>query len=133
MLDDTTELLNSSWQEAWYVSEGDDGDLESIAESHESSTLYRGINIEATSQNVGLVSNNTNYASFNITESNDNIFGIFGHDLVEVIAINNVLDDMLHVIGLVRIEGNNIVQQVSSRLVLLVLLGPYLVRTLCVA
>ena len=57
VLDDTTELLVSSWQEAWHVSEGNNGDLESITESDESSGFHGSINIQATSQDLWLVGN----------------------------------------------------------------------------
>lgn len=110
VLDDTSELLDGSWQEPWNVGERNKWDLESIAESHESSCLNRCINIEATSQNIWLIGNNTNNSSLNITESNDDILRILWHDLIEIIAINDVLDDMLHVIRLVRVKWDNIIQ-----------------------
>jgi len=47
MLDDSTELLVGSWQEPWHISEGDDGDLESVTEADETRRLDACVDIEA--------------------------------------------------------------------------------------
>jgi hypothetical protein len=40
MFDNTSELLSSTWQESWNISESYDWNLEGVAESHESGTLH---------------------------------------------------------------------------------------------
>ena len=40
VLNDTSELLNCPWQEPWHISECNNGDLESITESHKSRSLH---------------------------------------------------------------------------------------------
>ena len=40
VLNDTSELLDCPWQEPWHISECNNGDLESVAESHKSCSLH---------------------------------------------------------------------------------------------
>jgi len=42
--------LGSAGEEAGHVDEGDDGDVEGVAESHEARALGRGVDVQATGQ-----------------------------------------------------------------------------------
>jgi len=130
VLDDTSELLDSSGEEPGHISECDKGDLESITETNEASSLNGSINIEATSENLRLVSNDTNNAALNLTEAGDDVLCILGHQLVEVIAIDDVLDDELHVVGLVGVKRNDIVKESAVGLVATIGFSPYLMGSL---
>ena len=133
VLNNTSELLYSAGEESWHVGERDDGNLERVAESHKSRTLYRCIDVKAASENIRLIRDNAHYAPLDITETDYDVLGVLGHDLVEVVAVHDVLNDLLHVVGLVRVEGHDVVQQVPRRLIPAVVLRPDLVRTLHLA
>lgn len=80
-----------------------------------------------------MVSNNTYYSSLNFTETNYNVLRILRHDLEEIVSVHYILDHLLHVVGLVGVEGDNIVQKISSCLVSSIGFCPYLVRSLNMA
>ena len=111
MLDNTTELLVGSWEEAWHIGEGDEGDLEGITEADEASSLDRGVDIEATSQDLRLVGHDADGATLDLSEASDHVLGVCGHDLVEVVAIADTLDDVEHIVRLVGVVGHDVVQQ----------------------
>ena len=50
-------------------------------------------------------------------------------DLVEISSVKHVLDHNLHIVGLVRVLGNDVVEDLVGDLLLAVLLGPRLVGT----
>lgn len=45
--DDAAVLLRRARQEARHVHEGDDGNVEGVAEAHEASTFHRGVDVQA--------------------------------------------------------------------------------------
>ncbi len=57
VFDDTTEFLGSTRQESGHITHGDDRDLEGIAEPDEPGSFDAGIDVQATSQDLGLVGN----------------------------------------------------------------------------
>ncbi|TNV85494.1 hypothetical protein FGO68_gene16356 [Halteria grandinella] len=130
VLNNAAELLHGSGQEPGHVGERNEGDLECVAEPHEACGLDGCVNIEAPRQHLGLVGDNANDASLHFTEADDYVLGVVGHDLVEVVAVEHVVDDLLHVVGLVGVEGHHVVQQLPRRLVATVVLSPHFVRAL---
>ena len=55
-----TKFLGSTRQESGHITQGDDRDLESIAESNEPCSFDTGIDVQTTSQDLGLVGNHAN-------------------------------------------------------------------------
>jgi hypothetical protein len=92
VLNNSSELLGSSREEPRNIGESDNRDLECITEANEASGFNTGINVKATSQNLGLVGYNTNRLSFNFNEPSDHVFGKVGHDLVKLVAVGNSFD-----------------------------------------
>jgi hypothetical protein len=128
MLDDTSKLLCGAGQEAGHVGKGNNGDLESIAEANEASSFDTRVNVEAASENLGLVSHNTHF-----NEPSDHVLGEVGHNLVERVTVRNSLDYGQHVVGLVGVLGDDVVQNFSRALVFFVLCGPFTVGTFVLA
>jgi hypothetical protein len=133
MLDDTSKLLCGAGQEAGHVGKGNNGDLESIAEANEASSFDTRVNVEAASENLGLVSHNTHGLSFHFNEASDHVLGEVGHNLVELVTVRNSLDYGQHVVGLVGVLGDDVVQNFSRALVFFVLCGPFTVGTFVLA
>ena len=73
MFDNTSVLLNSSGQEAWYVHKGYDWNIKGIAEADKSGCLYRSVDIQDTGQDLWLVGDDTDLDSTNTGKTNDNI------------------------------------------------------------
>ena len=93
MLDNASKFLGSSGQEAGNVGKGNNWDLEGIAEANKASSFDTGVDVEASSEDLGLVGNNANGLAFNFNEPSDHVLGKVRHDLVELIAVGNSLDD----------------------------------------
>ena len=110
MLDDPAKLLGCAGEEAWYVSKGDYGDLEGVAEANESSSFDRSVDVEAAGENLRLVCDDANRASLNLGESCDHVLGVAWHNLVEVVAIADTFDHSKHVVRLIRVVWNDIVK-----------------------
>jgi len=110
-------LLGCAWEEAGHISESDDWDLEGVAEADEASGLNGGINVQATSQDLGLICDDTNRFTFNFDETSKHILSVRRHDLVEFVSISHRLNHNVHIVGLVRVIRNNVVQDFSARLV----------------
>jgi hypothetical protein len=113
VLDDTSEFLGSPWEEAWHIGEGDDRDLERIAEADEASSFDGSIDVEAASKDLRLVGNDTNDATFNLREADDHVLGVAWHNLVEVVAVADTLDHREHVVGLVGVVRNDVVKKLG--------------------
>lgn len=113
MLDNSTEFLISAWQEAWDICESHDWDLESITETDEASCFDGGVNVEATGKDLRLVGDHTDDFALNFTEACDHVFSEVWHDLVEVVAISDVLNHLEHIVWLVWIVWYDIVEKLS--------------------
>jgi hypothetical protein len=85
---DTTVLLRSAGQKSGNINKREDWNIEGIQESHEACSLYAGIDIEATSKLLRLVSDDTNGTTLEARETNDNVLGVVGHDLEEVFVVD---------------------------------------------
>src|SRR5215475_13400266 len=99
MLDDPAMLLRSSGQEAGDVDEGNDRDLERIAEANEPRRLARGRDVEDARQHHRLVGHDAYGAAFHATEASDDIGGVRGLDLEEVAFVDHLPYELMHVIG----------------------------------
>lgn len=120
MLDNSTEFLGCAGQEPWDISEGDDGDLESVTEADETRRLDRGVDVQAASEHLRLVGDNSADATFDLREASDHVLGVSGHDLIEVVPVTDALNDGKHVVGLVGVMWYDIVKELGRGLVLAV-------------
>ena len=103
MLDDAAELLGGAGQEAGHVLEGDERDVEAVAEAHEARALERGVDVEAAGQVRGLVGHDPDRPAAEPPEADDEVRREVGLDLEEVPVVEHRPHDVLDVVGLVRL------------------------------
>ncbi len=89
--DDAAVLLSGTGQEAGHIDEGDKRNVEGIAETHETSALDGGIDVQATGSNARLVGNNTDGLTTKATQTDHEVLGVVGHDFEEFTLINGLL------------------------------------------
>ena len=94
MLDNTTILLSSARHESRNIHESYKRNLECVTETNESSSFHRGVDVKASSENLRLITDDSNNLSFDFCESDDNVFGIVRHDFEEFVSVSDVLDDL---------------------------------------
>ena len=112
MIDDAGVLLSGTAQEARNVHEGQDLDVERIAETNETRCLAAGITIEHTRKMGGLVRDDTGRATVETRKAADDILGKIFMDFEEVAVIHDRIDDLVHVVGLVGVVGHNLVEDI---------------------
>src|SRR5690242_18821502 len=88
VLDDAAELLRRPGEEAGYVDEGDDRDVEAVAEADEASPLDRGVDVEAPGEHRRLVRDDADGAASETRESGDQIAPVAGLRLEEVAVVD---------------------------------------------
>ena len=108
--DDCIVLLCSAGQEAGNVHEGNDGDIEGIAEAHEACTLAAAVAVQHTGQLLGLVGNDTHALTVETGETDNQVLGIVGLNLEELAIVNDTGNNLVHVVGHVGVVGDDIVQ-----------------------
>ena len=105
-------LLLGAGKEAGHVHQSHDGDVESVAEAHETGTLAAGVDVQHTGQHLGLVGHDTYADAAHMGEAHDDIAGIILMNLEELAVVHNGVDDLVHIVRLVGAVGNNLVQRV---------------------
>ena len=105
-------LLTCSGQESRHVHQRDDGDVESVAETHEAGTLARSVRVEHTGISRRLVGHDTHALSVETGESRDDVLGKLRLHLKEFSIIGQGCDDLIHVVSLVGVVGDDVVQDV---------------------
>ena len=104
----TVVFLAGAGQETGYVDQHHDGNVEGVAGADEPGCLFRSINIEATSQAGGLVSDKPHRLTLNPAESHHHIFGTISLDLQVFAIIGDGFNDLTHIVrngGGVRDDG----------------------------
>ena len=105
--DDAVVLLHGAGQEAGHVLERNNRYVEAVAEADEAGSLVAGIDVQDTGQIGGLVGHDAHGATVQAAEADDHILREVGHDLEEVLVVQHRLDDVLDVIGQVRVFGDD--------------------------
>ena len=111
MADDAAELLLDAGQEAGHVLEGDQRDVEGVAEAHEARALGRGVDVERARQEVGLVGHDADAAAVEAGEADDDVARPVAVHLEEVAVVDHCGDDALDVVGLVGIVWHHPVER----------------------
>ena len=73
MADDAAVFLSRPRQEARYIDEGDDRDIEAVAEADETSRLVRCVDIQTASKEFRLVGDDTDGLAVKAGEAGDDI------------------------------------------------------------
>ena len=126
MLDDAVVLLVRARQEAWNVDEGDEGDVEGIAEADEAGGFGGGIDVEAACEDLGLICHDSDALAADLAETHDDVLCVVRHYFEELISVEDGIDCDVHVVGLVWVEWDQVVKDLATRLVYLVQLCPFL-------
>ena len=110
--DDGIVLLAGAGEEAGNVHQTDDGDVEGVAEAHETGTLAAGVHIEHAGVAGRLVGNDAYALAVETGEADDDVLGKLGLNLEELTIVGNGCYHLVHVVCHVRVVGQNLVQQV---------------------
>ena len=112
MANDAPVLLVRSWQVSWHVHQGDNGNVESIAEAHEARCFVGGVYIQYARQVSRLLRHYANGIAGHTCETYDYIGREEPLDFHEIAVIHDSEDDLLHVVGLYRVVGDHIAQRI---------------------
>src|ERR1700730_14691070 len=106
MLDQSAIFLSRTRQKTRYVHERNDWNVEGVAEPHESCALARGIAIKHAGKHHRLIGEEPHRSSSEATKANNDVFGKTGLELKKIALINHLEDQLLDVIGLIWVVGN---------------------------
>ena len=112
MLDDAAVFLCRAGHETRYINEGDDRDVIGIAEADEAGGLDRALDVQAARQDHRLVGDDAHGLAFHAGEADDDVLGVVGLQLEEVAVIHRLDDQLLDVVGLVRVGRHQGVEAV---------------------
>ena len=110
--DDGAVFLLGAGQEARDVHEGDQRDVERVAEAHEAGALAGGVDVEHAGEHAGLVGHDAHAAAAHVGEADDDVLREVLVDLEELAVIHDAADHAVHVVGLVGAVGDDVVEGV---------------------
>ena len=110
--DDSVVLLTCTWQESWYVNERYDRNIEGIAETDEAGCLAASVYIEYTCVSCWLVGYDTYALTIEAGETCDDVLGELRLNLEELSVISYSANHLIHIVCLVRILRDNLVQSI---------------------
>ena len=113
--DDAGMLLADAGQEAGHVDERQDRHVERIAGADEARRLLRRVDVEAAGELGRLVGDDADRMPLDPSEADDDVRREQRVHLAEVAVVEQVLDDLVHVVGLVGRIGD---ERVEERVVL---------------
>ena len=104
---DGSVLLLGAGKEAGNIHQGNQGDVEGVAEAHEAGGLPAGIDIQHAGKHLGLVGHNSHASACKACKTNNYVLGKVLVNLKELSVIYNAPDDSVHVVGLVGVVRDN--------------------------
>ena len=114
MADDGVVFLSGTGEESGNVDEADDGDVEGVAEAYEACGLARGVAVEHTGEDLGLVGHDADALAVEACEADDDVACKLALYLHELSVVDDGADDLVHVVGLVGVVGDDFVQTVLT-------------------
>lgn len=105
--DNTIVFLCTSWQESRYIFECYNRNIETVAETDETRSLVRSVNIKHTCQICRLIGNDTYRTSTQTSKTDYNILCKVRHNLEEIMIVDYRFDDVFDIIWHVRVVRNN--------------------------
>ena len=109
---DGSVFLLGSAKEARYVHEGDNRNVEGIAEAYESGSLPGCVDVENAGDDLRLVGHDADTSAVHVCEANYDVAGVALVNLEEFPVIDNALYDIVHVVGLVRAVRDDVIEAV---------------------
>ena len=110
MTNDPAVFLSGPGQEAGHVLEGDERDVERVAETHEASALDRSIDVEAAGEVSGLVPHDTDAPPAEASKPHDEVCREMLVNLEKPTLVHDRCDQLFHVVGLHGVEGHELVE-----------------------
>src|SRR5262249_30310557 len=110
VLNDAAELLLRAGQKTGHVLEGDQGNIERIAEAYKARALHRSVDVEHTREHGRLVGDDAHRAAVESRETHDQVLGEVLVQLEEVVVVGDGVDDIFDVVGLHGIGGDERVE-----------------------
>ncbi len=93
MRDDAAVLLRGAGQEAGHVDEGDERDVEAVAEAHEARALIEASMSRQPARQRRLVGDDADRAAAEAREADDDVLGVVALHLEEVAVVDDRGDD----------------------------------------
>jgi len=113
MYDNPTIFLTASRKKSRNIDKCNDGDIKCIAKPDESGCFSGGIYIQYTCQKVGLVCNDSTGHPVESRKANNDVFCKILMNLQKLLIINNCIDDLFYIIGLVGVGRDNLIEAVK--------------------
>ena len=110
--DNSVVLLTCTRQESWNVNQRYDRNIEGVAETNETCTLTAGVNVEHTCVASRLVGYDTYALTVEASETYDDVLSELRLYLEELAIIGNSSDNLVHIVCLVGVLRDNLVQSV---------------------
>ena len=114
MADDGVVFLSGTGEESGHVNEADDGNVEGVAEADKACGFARGVAVEYTGKDLGLVGHDAHALAVEACETDDDVAGKLALHLHELAVVDDGPDDLVHVVGLVGVVGDDFVQTVLT-------------------
>ncbi len=106
-------LLTGTGEEAGNIDEADDWNVKRIAEAHEAGTLAAGVDVEHTGVSCRLVGDDADALTIEAGKTGDDVLGELRLHLEELTIVGDCRNHLIHVVGLVGVVGQNLVEQVG--------------------
>ena len=110
MSNDSPVLLFGPWHESRHINQADERDIEVVAKPHKPGPLDRGIIIEYPGQDSRLVGNEPDGLSSQSAESDNEVARKCLVDFKKLLAVEDAVYQYLHIVRLVRVSGDQIVE-----------------------
>ena len=99
--DDGVVFLSRTGQEAGNVDQGDDGNVEGVAEAHKTGAFARSVTVEHPGHLARLVGHDTYRLTVEAGKADNQVAGEIAVHFEELALVDDGTDDFIHVIGFV--------------------------------
>ena len=106
MTDNAAVFLGRPRQEARYIDESDDGDIEAVAEADETGRFVGRIDIQAAGEELRLVGDDADSLAVKAGKAGDDVQGIVFQYLEYVAVVDAGFDDVEHIVRCCCWAGN---------------------------
>src|SRR6266478_85398 len=111
VLDDAAKFLLRAGEKAGHVFEGDERNVEGVAKAHEARAFDGSVDVEDAGEKSGLVGDDADRSAIEARKTYDDILGEMFVDFEEVRVVDDGVNGVLDVVGLLRIIGDEGVER----------------------
>ena len=111
VLDDAAKLLLGPREKSGDIFKCDQRNVEGVAETHETCAFHGTVDIQNAGKKCRLIADDADRTAIEPRKTHHNIFGVVFVHFEEVAVVNDGLNDILHVVGLLRVGGNKRVER----------------------